>query len=127
MIKLMFCVRRKPDLSVAEFRSRWKDHQVFSRSIAREMRAVRVTHSTTLAIAENETFQLTRGTAEPFDAVMEVWWKDSGPVTEGFKNKRIQEMLLRMRADQKNIMDLPNSMIFFTSEDEVDEFPQDAP
>jgi hypothetical protein len=125
MIKLVFCVRRKPELSVQEFRNRWKDHQTFTRNIAKAMHAVRVTHSTTLAIEENEDFRLTRGTAEPFDALMEVWWKDSGPVSEGFKNKQIQEMILRMRADQNKMVDLPRSMIFFTSEDNVEDFRQE--
>lgn len=122
MIKLVFCVRRKSDLSVADFRKRWQDYQIHTRAIAKALHATRVTHSLTLAIEENETFMLTRGTAEPFDGLIEVWWKDSSPINAGARDKQIQEMILRMRADQKNLADLPNSMIFFASEDDVEEF-----
>jgi hypothetical protein len=122
MIKLVFCVKKKPDISVAEFRKRWQDHQIFTRSIAKAMHATRITHSLTLVIEENEEFQLTRGTAEPFDALMEVWWKDSAPINAGLRDKQIHEMILRMRADQNNLVDRSRSMIFFASEDQVEEF-----
>jgi hypothetical protein len=122
MIKLVFCVRRKPELSVSEFRKRWRDYQTHTRSIAKALNAVRLTHSLTLAIEENEAFMLTRGTAEPFDGVIEVWWKDAAQAMAGLQDKRIQEMVLSMRAAQKDLADLRNSMIFFASEDDVEEF-----
>ncbi len=122
MIKLVFCVKKKPELSVVEFRKRWLDHQIFTRSIAKAMHATRITHSLTLVIEENEVFQLTRGTAEPFDALMEIWWEDSAPIKAGLRDKQIHEMILRMRADQNNLVDRSRSMIFFASEDQVEEF-----
>ena len=122
MIKLVFCVKKKSDLSIAEFRKRWQDHQIFTRSIAKAMHASRITHSLTLAIEENEEFQLIRGTAEPFDALLEIWWEDSARIKAGLRDKQIHEMIMRMRADQSNLMDRSRSMVFFASEDQVEEF-----
>lgn len=122
MIKLVFCVKKKPELSPAEFRKRWKDHQIFTRSVAKAMHATRITHSLTLAIEENEELRLTRGTAEPFDGLLEVWWEDSAPIHAGFKDPKIQEMIARMRADQNNFLDRAHSIVCFASEDQVEEF-----
>ena len=86
------------------------------------MHASRITHSLTLAIEENEEFQLIRGTAEPFDALLEIWWEDSARIKAGLRDKQIHEMIMRMRADQSNLMDRSRSMVFFASEDQVEEF-----
>jgi hypothetical protein len=122
MIKLVFCLRKRADLSVIEFRKRWQDHQIFTRALAKAMRAIRITHSLTLVIEENEEMQLTRGTAEPFDGLIEVWWEDSSAINASLQDKQIHEMLMRTRADQNNLMDRSRSMVFFASEDSIDEF-----
>jgi hypothetical protein len=121
MIKLMFCVKRKPELSIPEFRRHWQEHQDCTRELARALNAVRITHSVTLAIEENVRFVLTRGTAEPFDGVLEVWWKDSSDFTAGMADKRLQEMIQTMRTHQREFADLPSSMMFFVSEESVQE------
>jgi len=71
MIKFIQCVRKKPEISIQEFRRFWKIYQAKATELAKEMNVAGLTFCTTLNVEENLQVMLTRGTSEPFDGVVE--------------------------------------------------------
>ena len=73
MIKLIQCIARKSELSVPEFRSRLVEYRDRVQRLADALDAVRVTVCPTLQVEQNLEIMLSRGTSEPFDAVVAIW------------------------------------------------------
>jgi EthD domain len=68
MIKFVYCVRRRPELSVEEFRKYWLEkHGPLVRSYAKALRATRYLQSHTIDTPLNLIARQTRGTTEPYD------------------------------------------------------------
>jgi EthD domain len=118
MIKLMQCIRRKPQLSVAEFRQHWDRYKEAWLELAKLSEARRMVTSIGLDIDLNASIQLARGTREPFDGVLEIWWESGDHVDRCIQNPALQGKLASMRRFQEEFIDLASSSIFFTSEDE---------
>ena len=75
MIKLTYCIRRRSDLAPQEFRRYWRDHHgPLVRKHAAALRATRYVQSHTLETPLNDALRASRGAAEPFDGIAEVWW-----------------------------------------------------
>ena len=76
MIKLVFCLRRRPDLSRREFQRYWRQTHgqlVRERASALGIRRYVLVH--TLDGPLNEALRASRGSAEePFDGLAELWW-----------------------------------------------------
>jgi hypothetical protein len=118
MIKFMQCIRRKPQLSAAEFRRHWDRYKEVWVEIARVSKAARMATSLGLEIDHNTTVQLARGTREPFDGVLEVWWGSGDHVNQCMQDPAIREKLAAMRQLQEEFIDLASSSFFFASEEE---------
>jgi hypothetical protein len=116
MIKFMQCVRRKPNLSVADFRQHWERYTQVWEDLARASEAKRMSTSLGLEIDQNTTIQLARGTREPFDGVLEVWWMNGEPVTKYMQDPAAKSKLAAMRQLQEEFIDVASSSFFFASE-----------
>ncbi|HHH38433.1 MAG TPA: hypothetical protein ENK50_02510 [Sedimenticola sp.] len=116
MIRLVHCVRRRPDLSVEAFRRFWSGaaFDELLEELARATGAVRVEKNLTLLIDVNETLMQERGTAEPFDGILEVWWRQARGLQERLGDPAIREALERMTDYQRQFIDFPHSRRFFT-------------
>ncbi len=117
MIKFVQCIRRKPELSVAEFRNYWREYRNVFQRVAEAVDAVRCSESMTLSVAENFDIMLSRGTKDPFDAIAEVWIKSAADLEKYAKSPAFQELTSELQALQAKFIDLENSTFFFTSED----------
>lgn len=117
MIKLMQCIRRKPQLSVAEFRHHWDRYTEAWLELAKHSEAKRMVTSIGLDIDQNTSIQLARGTRERFDGVLEIWWASGEHVDRCIQNPALQDKLASMRRHQEEFIDLASSSIFFASED----------
>jgi hypothetical protein len=98
MIKYVQCLRRHPDLSPADFRQHWEEYKGLWQELADHLMAIRVSFSTTLAIDANEQIAIQRGTAEPFDGLVETWVKDAqdletrrGPEGQGTAESAVRQ------------------------------------
>jgi EthD domain len=118
MIKFMQCIRRKPQLSVAEFRHHWNRYKEAWLELAKQSEASRMVTSIGLDIDQNASIQLARGTREPFDGVLELWWASGEHVVRCIQNPALQDKLTSMRRLQEEFIDLPSSSFFFASEEE---------
>lgn len=125
MIKLTFCLRRRPDLSRAEFQTYWlSTHAPLVRERATLLKCRRYVQVHTLDLAGlHEAFQRRNGGApEAFDGVAELWFDDLdalGPHDEA-RRRAGQELL----ADERNFIDLPNSPMWISEEHEIVSFTE---
>jgi hypothetical protein len=119
MIKFIQCVRKKPEVSIQEFRRFWKLYQAKATELAKALNAVGLTFCTTLAVDENLQVMLTRGTAEPYDGVAEFRVNNAPRMLERLSAEPAEGLWLELREMQKEFVDLENSAFFFTAEEIV--------
>ena len=120
MVKLVFCCRRKPELSREAFQTRWLE---MHGPLVRELRArlpmmKRYVQSHTLGDAVNEPLRQGRGTAEPYDGITEVWF-DSLEAMGGIGGDAALEAARRLHEDEAEFIDFGRSRVFVTEEHEI--------
>ena len=117
MIKVVMCMRRREDVSEEEFHRYWREeHGPLVRSLAPAMGAVRYVQSHTIAPERNAAMQKSRGTTEPFDGLVEVWFESLASLAERFNSQEAREADRTLRADEGGFIDLGRSSFFLTEE-----------
>ena len=119
MIKLVHCVRKRPRLSVEEFRAAWEIFADRLREVAIELGATRVTLSTTLETPLNEALAAARGSAQPFDGVAEIVWPSGAKILAEASLPATRAQIARLRAFQDQFVDPGRSAFFFVHEQEL--------
>ncbi len=118
MLKWVQCVRRRPELTVVEFRRKWLEYSEEIVSLGAELCAVRVEVSAALVVDANAEWQLRRGSAAPFDGLAEIHFSGSAPeffaVLDQPGPMEHAERLLRL---QEDFVDIPHSCFFLASQD----------
>ncbi len=117
MIKFFQCIRRREDLSPADFVRFWNQYREAVDAVGEATQAVRVTASRTLAVPQNTQVMMARGTEQPFDGIIEVWWERGADVIEDLDQPTVRADVEAMQRLQIEFMDLEHSSFFFTSED----------
>ena len=117
MIKFVYCVRRRPEMSVEEFRKYWlENHGPLVRSYAKALRATRYVQSHTLDTPLNVYAQQPRGTKPPYDGITEVWWNSAEDLAAALSTPEGIEVNKALAQDEGRFCDLPNCSVFFTEE-----------
>ena len=116
MIRFLHCVKRRPELSPEEFRRRWNDPAFgdLIDQVAAATGAIRVERNLTLIIEQNVELMLERGSAEPFDATLEVWWESGQSLNALSNSPAFEAMLDAMTEQQRQFIDFSASRRFFT-------------
>jgi len=117
VVRFIQCVRKKPDISIQEFRLQWKAYQAKATELAKAVNAVGLTFSTTLAVDENLQVMLVRGTAESYDGVVEFRIANAPRMIEMLGDEPVKTIWLKLRTMQTEFMDLESSSFFFASEE----------
>ena len=117
MVKFIQCIRKKPEISLQEFRLFWKSYQAKAAELARSVNAVGLTFSTTLAVDENLQVMLVRGTSEPYDGIVEFRVSNAPRMMEKLETAPAREIWKEFREMQNEHIDLENSAFFFASEE----------
>ena len=117
MLKFVYCVRRRPELSVEEFRKYWLEkHGPFVRSFSKQLRAKRYVQSHTLDTPLNGAAQQPRGTKPPYDGITEIWWDKAEDLIAALSTPEGQEINRKLAEDEARFCDLPNCSVFFAEE-----------
>jgi uncharacterized protein (TIGR02118 family) len=117
MIKFVYCVRRRPELSPDAFRKYWlEQHGPLVRSFATALRARRYVQSHTLDTPLNVHARQPRGTAEPYDGITEVWWDSAEDLAAALATPEGQRANAVLAADEGKFCDLRRCSVFFTEE-----------
>ncbi len=111
MIKIVYCLRRKPEMPVEEFQKYWLEtHAEFGANIPGVKRYVQ-THALGGELAEMMAEGHPAGKNEPFDGVAELWFEE-----EGLRNLPGAEGALAALQDEANFIDFERSVIFLAKE-----------
>lgn len=117
MIKLMACLRRKADMSEAEFQQYWKDtHGPLVKSVTEFSRYIR--RYTQLHTLQDPISFFPPQAIPAYDGIAELWFESVGEMQKAFSEPRYLEII---RPDEQKFIDLPKSVFFV-----VDEVPMIA-
>ena len=117
MIKLVYCLRKRADLSGEEFRLYWlEQHAPLVRRCAQAIRARRYVQSHTIAPELNEMFRQSRGLEPGYDGITEVWWDDLDALQAGMSTAEGQAAQRSLLEDESRFIDLRQSRAFITEE-----------
>jgi hypothetical protein len=117
MIKLVFCCRRKPEMTREEFLARWLDvHGPLVRRLRQDLPMMkRYVQSHSLPDEISEGVRASRGAGPAYDGITEVWFED----LESMGNDGSEAALSAGRAlleDEAEFLDLPRCAVFLTEE-----------
>lgn len=115
MIKLVFTLKRRPDISPEEFQTYWRErHAPLVKQRADVLRIRRYVQTHAVVVRQADAVSAPRSSPPNyFDGVAELWWDSledlelAGSTEEGLRAAR---ELLR---DEANFIDLPNSPLWF--------------
>lgn len=120
MIKLVFALRRRPELSLQEFQTYWRETHaplVAARADVLQIRRYVQVHTTDLP-GLHAAFQRRNGGAPaPFDGVAELWF-DNLDALDG-DDPAVRQAQAELLADEANFIDLANSPMWMSEEHEI--------
>ena len=117
MIKLVYNLRRLPNMSREEFQRYWlQKHGPMVRSRAQALRIRRYVQVHTLESPMNDALRRGRGALEPYDGVAELWWDsldDLAAATASPEGRKADQELLE---DERRFIDLERSALWVAQE-----------
>jgi hypothetical protein len=119
MVKLIFCLRRRADLTREQFLEHWSGvHAAIGVAGADELGAVRYVQNHTLTHPLNDSLQSSRHSPPAFDGVVELWFEDIGSVQRTFTDEGARRVIRDLAKDELEFVDLATSPIFVVEEHE---------
>jgi uncharacterized protein (TIGR02118 family) len=117
MLKLIFCLRRQPKLSRAEFQRYWREvHGPLVRQHATVLRIRRYVQAHTVEDALNDALRAGRGSDEPFDGVAELWWESRADFEAATASAAGAAASRALFEDEQRFIDHARSPLFVTEE-----------
>jgi len=118
MIRIVFLLRRKAALSLAEFQRYWREqHGPLVASHAQRIDALRYVQVHRIDDQVNERMAQARGGMEPpYDGVAELWWESEAALEKVLATKDGERAGAELLDDEAKFIDLPNSPLWFAYE-----------
>ena len=117
MLKLTFCLRRLPNLSLAEFQGYWLNkHGPLVRSLQPALGMVRYVQAHRLPGDLADGMRRVRGAPEPYDGVAELWWDSEETYRATGRNPEAREAGRVLLEDEAKFIDLANSPLWLNHE-----------
>ena len=117
MIKLVFCARRLPHLSRAEFQHYWRTvHGPLVRSHAATLRIRRYVQLHTLDDPLQDALRGSRGGPEAYDGVAELWWDSREDLDAARADDAWRRAALELLEDERRFIDLTRSPLWVSQE-----------
>lgn len=118
MVKLVFCLRRRDDLSREEFQAYWRDHHApLVASVADRLGIRRYVQTRTIDDRRGDALRRSRGGPEPYDGVAELWF--DGPDALTVNGDDALAAARALLEDEARFIDLARSPIFLAEEHEI--------
>ncbi|NQT74449.1 MAG: EthD domain-containing protein [Chloroflexi bacterium] len=119
MIKLVYCVKQRNDISPEEFHRYWlEEHRVLVKRLAITIRIRRYGQSHRIETEMNDFFRLSKGTGEPYDVITEIWWDSWDELAAAGSPEGI-EADKTLLEDERKFVDHARSVVFLTEEHEI--------
>ena len=120
MVKLVYCLCRKADISPKEFYDYWLNtHGPKVKDAAEAMRARRYIQSHTCAPELNDVFLKSRGLAPAYDGITEVWWNSIDDLKAAMGSPEGSEVMAKLMEDETHFIDFSQSRVFITTEHSI--------
>jgi hypothetical protein len=116
VIKLVYVVRRRPELSPKQFSKRWLEHGALVARVARAVRAVRYAQSHAIDTPLNERLAQSRGLSPAYDGITEVWWDSMEELVAGMSTPEGAAAHKELLDDEREFIDFAGSSIVLTEE-----------
>ena len=117
MLKLVFCLRRLPALSRAEFQRYWREqHGPLVRRHAAALRIRRYLQLHTLDDPLQDFLRASRGGPEAFDGVAELWWDSQADLEAVLQDPDGQRAAAELLEDERRFIDLARSPLWVGAE-----------
>ena len=113
MIKIIYCIRRKPQLTRAQFQDYWRNHHgklVWER--ARSIGMVKYAQNFAIDSQLGAVCAASRGGVEPFDGVMEGWWESDEAAMAAMGSSGGRATMELLHQDEAKFMDFDGCVIF---------------
>jgi uncharacterized protein (TIGR02118 family) len=118
MIKAVFSLRRRPDLSRDEFQAYWRDRH--APLVSRHADVLRIrryvqTHGRTSDVGAAQS--AARGSqADVYDGQAELWWDSFEEIVAAVSTPEGQQAALKLLEDERRFIDLEHSPLWFGEE-----------
>lgn len=120
MIKLVYCIVRRPGIDEKEFHRYWlEEHGPRVRRHAEALRARRYVQSHTLDTELNEGLRAPRGAGPPLDGITELWWDSLEELQASVGSEAGMEAARDLLEDERHFIDFERSSVFLTQEHEI--------
>jgi uncharacterized protein (TIGR02118 family) len=117
MIKLVFCVRRRPDIDEAEFHRYWRDeHGPLVRRHAEVLRIRRYVQTHRIDTPANDALRASRNTQQPYDGVAELWWESIDDLAAGTSSPEGIAAAQALLEDEQRFIDLEHCALWLNEE-----------
>ena len=117
MIKLVFCLRRRDDLSREEFQRYWlEQHGPLVRSYADALRIRRYVQVHSIDDGISLAVAGPRNPPAPYDGVAELWFDDLEALAAAGSTDEGRAAGAALLADERTFIDLESSPLFLTEE-----------
>jgi len=120
VIKLVFCLRRRPDMDEAEFHRYWREvHGPLAASFAPVLGIRKYVQVHTVAGPVGDAIASDRGAPEHFDGVAELWFDSVDALVAATLSPEGVAAAAALHADEKTFIDHARSPIFLAEEHQV--------
>ena len=117
MVKIIYCLRKKPDISKEEFYDHWVNkHGPLVAKYANTLGIKRYVQSHTTALDLNDFIKTTSGNADYYDGVAEIWLESREAFLAAGGKPEAQEANALIQEDAQKFVDSSSSCVFFTEE-----------
>jgi uncharacterized protein (TIGR02118 family) len=117
MIKMVFCVRKRSDISAQEFYDYWlNQHGPLVKSLREPLGIKRYVQSHTGWNEAGEQVVGERGMLKGYDGLAELWWDNVETVMKTSQSEAGRAANIALVKDEARFIDLAASTIFFTEE-----------
>lgn len=120
VIKLIFAVRRRPDIEPAEFHRYWRDvHGPLVLSLHAKLGIRRYVQTHRMETPLNGLLRASRSSLEPFDGVAELWWDDLDVLVAATSSPEGTAAGQTLLEDEARFIDLEQSALWLGQEIEI--------
>ncbi len=117
MIKLIMCLKRKPNLSRAEFQDYWKNnHAPLFMKNAHIMRTRKYVQCHTITSTLNDGMKASRSMTDAYDGVAEVWFESESELMEAMGSDAMAKLGQLLMEDEQKFIDHGASCAFIVTE-----------
>jgi uncharacterized protein (TIGR02118 family) len=117
MVKLIYCLKRLPGMSLEEFQKYWREnHGPLVRSFKDAMHLRRYVQSHTIIDPRMEEQRRALGRPEPFDGVAELWWDSVEEFAPAKRTPEREKSAVALQQDEAKFIDFSRSPVWLSEE-----------